>query len=58
MMLCVKIHSAPAPKTRAVRKCEKMLQTLRKASAKSEVILVKLVERGKLQPGSLNRVST
>ena len=39
-----------------MRKHEKMLQSLQKASAKSDVILLKLVECGKLQPGSIDKV--
>ena len=54
--LSVKSHVAPSPRTRAVRKRIKMLQSLQKASAKSEVILLKLVECGKLQPGSIDKV--
>lgn len=34
-----------------------MQQTIEKASTKAETILVKLVECGKLLPGSLDRVS-
>ena len=54
--LCLGGHPAPGPRTRAVRKRGKMLQSLQKASAKSEAILLKLVECGKLQPGSIDRV--
>lgn len=50
-------YPAPPPKSRAVRKRDKVLQTLEKASAKSEVILIRLMECGKLQPGSLERVT-
>lgn len=35
-----------------------MQQTLEKAGAKAEAILRKLVESGKLQPGSLGKVRT
>ena len=56
LCLCLKSHPAPAPQARAVRKREKMLQSLQKATAKSELILLKLVECGKLQPGSIDRV--
>lgn len=48
----------PGPRTKAMRKRGKMLQSLQKAGAKSEVILLKLVECGKLQPGSIDKVCT
>ena len=58
VVLHVKSHPVPSPRTRAARKREKMLQSLQKASAKSEVFLMKLVKCGKLPPGSIDRVCT
>ena len=50
-------HPTPPPKSRAERRRGKMQQTIEKAGAKAEAILRKLVESGKLQPGSLGKVS-
>ena len=49
-------YPTPPPRTRAVRLRMKMEQRLEKAGAKAEAILTKLMQSGKLLPGSLDKV--
>ena len=49
-------YPAPPSRTRDIKRRTKMQQSIEKAGTKAETILIKLVECGKLLPGSLDRV--